>query len=109
MVLIVFVSVFRGVKLEEKTVQCEASWTGCSFKNVTFDQDTKLNIERIGEHETTDKAFDRITFYSSSVSLVHPDILAKFPNINKIVLRDNQNVINNQDKFKNCQNIIELN
>jgi hypothetical protein len=65
--LIVFVSIFRGVKLEEKTIQCEANlWNKrCTFEDVTFTKDTKLKIERIGAPEATDEDFDQIMFWSS--------------------------------------------
>ncbi len=116
--MIVFVSVFRGAKSEEKTVRCKAygfsygarwhAW--CVFQNVTFDQDTKLNIERIGLPEATDEDFDRIRFSSSSVSLVHPDLVAKFPNIEVISLDFYGTKLNglNPYKIENCENITHL-
>jgi hypothetical protein len=113
----VFASVFRGAMLEEKTVRCEAGkyWDGgerrwktrCTFKNVTFNQDTKLNIERIGLPDLTDEDIKEIAFHSSSISLVHPDLLANFRNINKISL-SSENKLKNPEKFENCQEITEL-
>ncbi len=116
-VLIALVSAFREVKSAEKTIQCEAHdwiWGSCVFTNVTFDQDTKLKIERIGAPEATDEDFVEIRFYSSSVSLVHPDILAKFPNIKGIGLGYSGNGLNeltNPEFIENCHNItgLELN
>ncbi len=80
------------------------------FENVTFMQDTKLNIERLGLPELADKDFDGITFGSSAISLVQPDILRKFPNLKRISVfswRD-WNVLNNQEKLENCINITHL-
>jgi Leucine-rich repeat (LRR) protein len=105
--------VSRGVKSKEKTVRCEAYgwWDGdrrsgsCTFERVTFTQDTKLNIERIGHPELTDEDFDEIRFEGSAISLVHPDILRKFPNIKRIV---HWSELQNQDKLENCMNITDL-
>jgi Leucine-rich repeat (LRR) protein len=115
--LIAFASVFRGVKLEEKTIQCEGgrSWDDdrdrwrawCGFKNVTFNQDTKLNIERIGLPGLTDGDIDDIWFRSSSVFLFHSNILAIFPNIREVRL-NSENKLNNPEKFENCQDITDL-
>jgi Leucine-rich repeat (LRR) protein len=101
------------VEFEVKTVQCKASeWGRCDFTNVAFNQDTILGIERIGFPEATDEDFDEISFSKSSVSLVHPDILAKFPNIVKITLGQDEEAefseLNNQDRIENCQNIKRL-
>jgi hypothetical protein len=107
------------VQLEDITVQCKASdewwdndsqWTVCVFKNVTFTQDTKLNIERIGFPKWSDEDFDGISFESSSISLVHPDILRKFPNINRILFYswNDWNGLNNQDSLENCMTIEHL-
>ncbi len=82
--------------------------TRCSFANVTFDQDTILKIERIGLSEAIDKDINEIAFWSSSVSLLHLDIiLAKFPNIKKISL-SSESKLKNPEKFENCQEITEL-
>ncbi len=108
------------MKLEEKTVRCEADgyrkgahWQAwCTFKNVTFNQDTKLNIERIGAPEATDEDFERIDFHgSSSVPLVHPDILAKFPNIKMISLDVYSTKLNGLSSpyiIRNCKNLTHL-
>ncbi len=96
-------------------MQCEAwkfksevRWkTRCTFTNVTFNQDTKLNIERIGFLDLTDADIKEVAFYSSSISLVHPDILAKFPNIKEILL-SSENELKNPEKFENCREITEL-
>jgi Leucine-rich repeat (LRR) protein len=108
---------FRGVKSEVKTVQCQADryWDGyrsstlCKFKTVAFTQDTKLNIERTGLPEVSDEDFDEIKFEGSysTISLVHLDILAKFPNIKRITVYL-INVLNNQDRLENCMNIKHL-
>jgi Leucine-rich repeat (LRR) protein len=105
--------------LEEKTILCKADgyWNGarwevtCEFENVEFNQDTKLKINRSGLPEATDEDFNQIRFSESSVSLVHPDILAKFPNIEMLDLGryyGKPNVINNQEYFVNCQEITYL-
>ncbi len=108
------------MKLEEKTVECKAEkswddrqWKRCTFgSGVTFTQDTKLNIERIGLPEVTDEDFDEIIFKGSysTISLVHPDILRKFPNVNRIFLHfwNEPNGLNNQDRLENCMNIKHL-
>ncbi len=86
----------------------------CNFRNVTFDQDTKLNIERIGLPEATDESFTEMWFYGSSISLVHPDILAKFPNTDQISLDSRGypeaelSELTGQDKIENCGNIKKL-
>ncbi len=43
----------------------------------------------------------------SSISLIHPDILAKFPNIEEVELgyRIDASRLNNPDKIENCQNV----
>jgi hypothetical protein len=114
--LIVFVSVFSGGKSEEKTVRCEAwsgwysanyPWITCDFRNVFFTQDTNLTIERIGHPELADEAFNTITFTSSSISLVHRDILAKFPNLVRVTVFAGSE-LKNQDCLENCMNIKHL-
>ncbi len=115
-VLIALISAFREVKSAEKAIQCEAvDWgtDSCVFTNVTFTKDTKLKIERIGapESEATDEDIVQIGFLSSSVSLVHPDILAKFPNIKLIGLAYSGNELNeltNPEFIENCHNITRL-
>ncbi len=112
-VLLVFVSAFRGVVSEEKTVWCDASamYGRCTFKNFTFNQDTKLNIVWFGAPEMTDKHFTEISFTSSSISLVHPDLLAKFPNLEVIDLGSNSielNELTNPDRIENCHRITRL-
>jgi Leucine-rich repeat (LRR) protein len=121
------------VKLEEKTFKCtawssenhEVSWTtadnedhrrtGCLFYEVTFNKDTKLNIEvnteRIKHPEVvTDDNVNIITFQSSSIPLIHPDLLAKFPNAKEIDVEFGSefdlNELNNP--IENCQNIKSL-
>jgi hypothetical protein len=113
-VLLVFVWVIRGAKLEQKTIQCKAGrpilwerWkTQYTFKNISFNRDTKLKIEWSGLNDAFDEYFYQVWFYSSSVSLIHPDILGKFPNTKEIYLIDS--TLNDLDKIENienCQNI----
>ncbi len=127
-VLIVLISVFRGVKLEEKTVKCRAKsfendkipWrtenkkdnlqsTECFFYEVTFNKDTKLNIEVNTErmHNVTDDDINSIAFSTSSVSLIHSDLLAKFPNAKEISVEFDSEFDSNSP-IENCQNIKSL-
>jgi Leucine-rich repeat (LRR) protein len=117
------ISVFRGVKLEEKTVRCNVwkhksevdgrLWAHCTFENVTFNQDTKLNIEPSFYSRDSDRTVEDVnvvSFESSSVSLVHPDVLEKFPNIEdiRLGLEDDSSELQNPDHIENCQNIISI-
>jgi Leucine-rich repeat (LRR) protein len=97
----------------EKTIQCTISnflsQKMCEFEKVSFDRNTKLKIERIGDPETKDEDIKTIGFKSSNISLIHPDILAKFPNINWGELNQFQlNYIENQEMFENCGQITEF-
>jgi Leucine-rich repeat (LRR) protein len=85
----------------------------CKFIHVTFDQNTKLNIERRGLPDFSDEDFTEVWFHFSSFSLIHPDILAKFPNIKKINLNINSShydpiELNNPERLENCHNITHL-
>ncbi len=119
--MLAFVSAFRGVKLEEeKTVQCKASgiwylnrrYASCTFENVTFNRDTKLKIKRIGLPEATDAEFSQINFHgSSSVTMLHRDILKKFPNIFAIILEIYGTKLEGFDSpyiIENCENLTNL-
>jgi leucine-rich repeat-containing G protein-coupled receptor 6 len=66
-----------------------------------------LNIQRDGASLTNDERFEQLIFHSSSVSLVHRDIHAKFPNIEEIRL-DPKSKLNNPEEFQNCQDIKRL-
>lgn len=80
--------------MKQQDVQCEVKiikdgdcWrVWCEFRSVSFNQDTKLNISRSGQSETEDTEFKEIKFISSSISLVHQNVLDKFPNVNEITL-----------------------
>ncbi len=107
---------FNGVKLQVKNVQCKTSsrywddnrsWKTCDFYYVNFTQTTKLNIERTGEPELADEDIDGIWFWSSDFSLVHSDILRKFPNIELIIV-GSENELYNLDRLENCMNITHL-
>jgi Leucine-rich repeat (LRR) protein len=115
--LLVFVSVFRGVKLVEKTIRCEAFRVAnlvpplavCVFRGVSFNRDTKLKIEPDGDPDATDEEVKALYFSESpSVSLDHPDIGAKFPNIEEVSVEGSKDVLselNIRDTIGNCQNI----
>jgi Leucine-rich repeat (LRR) protein len=111
------------VKLEEEFLECEAwitedykvPWrtvndeerrrTWCGFREVTFTKDTKLNIKRYGLDNVPDGGIKTILFETSSMSLIHPDILAKFPNIEEIAVdaSNSQSYLNSP--IENCQSI----
>jgi Leucine-rich repeat (LRR) protein len=115
--LIVFCTLFRGAKLKEKTIRCEAFIVAnlvppiavCNFRGVSFNRDTKLKIELDGDPDATDEEVKAISFSESpSVSLGHPDIWAKFPNIEEISVEGSEDVLselNIRDKIENCQNV----
>ncbi len=120
--MLVFVSVFRGAKLEEKTVQCKSYgywdfddggrwYAGCRFNLVMFNRDTKLNIERDGIPAVTDEDFGEITFSESLVPVLHPDILKKFPNIYALSLGVHSTKLEGLDSpyiIENCGNLTSL-
>jgi Leucine-rich repeat (LRR) protein len=106
------------VKLE--TVRCEANgyqrgthWHArCIFTNVTFNKDTKLKIERDEIFGATDEDFDQVEFHgSSSVPVLHRDILRKFPNTKKVTLEIYGTKLNGIDSpyiIENCGSLTYL-
>jgi Leucine-rich repeat (LRR) protein len=95
------------------TVRCDAfiemekdrSTTTCLFTNVTFNQDTKLNIVHHALPGINDENFEKLRFEYASIFLLHRDILAKFPNAKIIHLSYK---LNNPKKLQNCQDITDL-
>jgi Leucine-rich repeat (LRR) protein len=107
----VCLAILRGVEPQVRRLQCTA-WAnvfegelfsaGCTFRNVSISEIDKLEIERIGpaSPNLTDSDIKHISFENSSVYLIHPDLLAKFPNIETVNLRDGE--WQNQKILVNC-------
>jgi Leucine-rich repeat (LRR) protein len=67
----------------------------------------KISIERGGVNEAPDEDFTMIWFTDSSIFLIHPYILARYPNIEEVkVERSKIDDLNNP--IENCQNIKRL-
>ncbi len=81
----------------------------CEFKNVTITKESELTIVTKNIEGVPDNEITKLDFSYSKVFLLHPDILAKFPNTSRILTAFwERSQLINQHSIENCKNMKQM-